>query len=73
MRFHDDPKVPRFNHAELVSVTMEQVECPHAPFIIYLEFLIRDDFIAIELIDVLKIFSDGYPRREDRKLITAGN
>jgi len=73
MRLHDDPKVPRFNHAKLVAVTMEQVECPHPPFIIYLEVLISEDFIAAKSVDMPNKFSDGYPRRENRKLIAAGN
>jgi hypothetical protein len=73
MRFHDDPIVPRINYAELMSIAVEQVECPHTALIIYLELRIREDFIATQLIGVPNIFSDGYPRREDGKEIAAGN
>jgi hypothetical protein len=58
--------VPRFNNAELMSVVMEQVECPNVAFIIYSELHIRQDFITTELIGMPNIFSDGYPRRKNR-------
>ena len=49
MRLHDDPIVPRINYAELMSIAVEQVECPHTALIIYLEL-----HIAPQAIDRLK-------------------
>jgi hypothetical protein len=71
MRFHDDAKVARVDYTELVAILMNQVEGPHEPFIIYLEFDVRDDLIAAELKGVPNVFGYSYSRREDRELIAA--